>query len=59
MNIPEDPLMLVSLLNMKLRDDDYDDLEDLCQSLSIDKEEVVTKLKEIGFEYIASLKQFR
>lgn len=59
MNIPTDPFMLISLLNMKLRDEDYSDLEDLCQSLSIDKDEIEQKLKSAGFEYNEQLKQFR
>lgn len=59
MNIPEDPFMLMSMLNMKLRDGDYSDLQDLCQSLSINKDEIEKKLKSAGFEYNDSLKQFR
>lgn len=59
MAIPEDPFMLLSFMNMKLRDGDYDSLEDLCSSLDIDEAQVVNKLKETGFEYVPEIKQFR
>lgn len=50
MNIPEDPVMLFSFINMKLRDE-YNSLDDLCEDLGIDKQEILRKLKSIGFEY--------
>ena len=50
MNIPEDPVMLFSYINMKLRDE-YNSLDDLCEDLGIDKQEILRKLKSIGFEY--------
>lgn len=59
MAIPEDPFMLLSFINMKLRDGDYDSLEDLCSSLDINEAQVVNKLKEAGFEYVPEIKQFR
>lgn len=51
MNIPKDPVMLLSFLNLKLRDE-YRSLDDLCKSLCIDKElektQMVTKsIKQI------------
>lgn len=39
MNIPNDPIMLVSYLNTQLRDF-YPNLEDLCKSLDLDQEEI-------------------
>ena len=59
MTIPEDPYMLLSFINMKLRDGDYDSLSDLCNSLGLDENEILQKLKEAGFEYVPSVKQFR
>ncbi|MDE6006808.1 MAG: DUF4250 domain-containing protein [Muribaculaceae bacterium] len=56
--LPKDPFMLLSFINMKLRDE-YKDLDDLCASMDIDKEELVEKLKNAGFEYIPQIKQFR
>lgn len=59
MKLPEDPFMLLSFVNMKLRDGDYENLEDLCNDLSCEEEELKHKLKEVGFEYIESIKQFK
>lgn len=59
MTIPKDPFMLMSMVNMKLRDGDYDSLSDLCLSLDIDEKELISKLKEAGFEYMPEIRQFR
>ena len=59
MAIPQDPFMLLSMVNMKLRDGDYDTLEDLCDSLGITPKELKEKLSETGYEYREDLKQFR
>ncbi|MCH5231078.1 MAG: DUF4250 domain-containing protein [Muribaculaceae bacterium] len=59
MNIPEDPYTLLSFVNMKLRDGDYEDLTDLCATLDCDESIIRKKLEEAGFEYNADLKQFR
>lgn len=59
MAIPQDPFMLVSMLNMKLRDGNYEDLSDLLATLDLDEDEVLRKLSEVGFEYDKELKRFR
>lgn len=51
MTLPQDPYMLLSMLNMKLRDDDFDSLEQLCDSLGADKSEIEKKLAGIGYFY--------
>lgn len=58
MSLPKDPIMLYSAVNMKLRDQ-YSSLDDLCASESIDKTDLVEKLKSVGFEYNSELNQFR
>ena len=50
MNIPTNPDMLVSFINMKLRDE-YDSLEALCEDLDINIDELVQNLRNAGFEY--------
>ncbi|MGL5151255.1 MAG: DUF4250 domain-containing protein [Clostridium sp.] len=45
-----DPNILLSMINMKLRDK-YDSLEDLCYDLDISEIELKEKLKVIGYEY--------
>ena len=56
-NIPNDPMMLLSFLNMKLRDF-YLDLNALCQDLELDKDAIVDKLAAIDYHYDASLNRF-
>lgn len=50
MELPKDPMMLFSFINMKLRDF-YPSLDALCQDMQVSKEEIVNKLKAVGFEY--------
>ena len=50
MELPKDPMMLFSFINMKLRDF-YPSLHALCQDMQVSKEEIVNKLKAVGFEY--------
>ena len=48
--IPNDPMMLLSWVNLKLRDF-YPSLDALCEDLGIEKSEILSKLSSIGFEY--------
>ncbi|MBQ0120072.1 MAG: DUF4250 domain-containing protein [Bacteroidales bacterium] len=49
-NLPQDPFMLMSFINMKLRDE-YASLDELCASLDIDREWLVERLAQAGMEY--------
>ncbi|HIT90900.1 MAG TPA: DUF4250 domain-containing protein [Candidatus Merdenecus merdavium] len=55
--LPEDPAILLSYVNMQLRDY-YTSLEDLCKSLSVSKEYIVQRLESIQYEYDPNLNQF-
>ncbi|MGN0505317.1 MAG: DUF4250 domain-containing protein [Lachnospiraceae bacterium] len=50
MTLPNDPNMLYSMLNMKLRDF-YDSLEALCDDLDIDFTELTGRLAAAGYQY--------
>ena len=50
MDLPQDPMMLFSVINMKLRDF-YPSLDALCEDMNVDKEELMAKLAAFGFEY--------
>ncbi len=50
MSLPNDPMMLFSVINMKLRDE-YPSLDALCKGMDVEKEQIETKLAEAGFEY--------
>lgn len=58
MALPQDPFMLLSYINTKLRDD-YVSLDDLCRSEEIDKAALVAALGAAGFEYMPEINQFR
>ena len=55
--IPKDPVMLLSFLNMKLRDF-YTDLYALCEDLDIQEAEIREKLAAIGYVYDRNRNQF-
>lgn len=57
MNIPNDAVMLLSFVNLKLRDY-YKSLDDFCLDAGIAKEEIVSKLKSIDYEYDINTNQF-
>ena len=57
MNLPNDPTMLLSVINMKLRDD-YASLDDLCRKLDLDRDELCQKLKAAGYEYAEQYNRF-
>lgn len=54
----KDPNILLSMINMKLRDM-YSSLENLCEDLDIDRVELEEKLGEIGYSYISEINQFK
>lgn len=55
--LPSDPFMLMSWVNMKLRDD-YESLDELCNSLDIERAEIEVKLWGAGFEYSEENRKF-
>jgi len=58
MYLPQDPEMLYSMINMKLRDS-YDSLDSLCDEEDVDKSEVEEKLNAAGYYYSPEINQFR
>lgn len=55
--IPKDPVMLLSYVNLKLRDM-YSSLDAMCEDLELDKDELVQKLAVIDYAYDATQNQF-
>lgn len=55
--IPNDPVMLLSFVNMKLRDK-YANLEAMCEDLDILSSEVIEKLAKIDYHYDVEKNQF-
>ena len=57
MSIPNDPMMLFSFVNLKLRDF-YKSLDAMCDDLSLDKTTIISKLASIDYEYDENLNKF-
>lgn len=57
MEIPQDTAMLLSFVNMKLRDF-YPSLDAMCDDLDIDRNEIESRLNEAGYEYNSELNKF-
>jgi hypothetical protein len=56
--LPNDPIMLMSVVNTKLRDI-YPSLERLCDDLDISEKELTDKLSAVGFTYDPEQNQFK
>lgn len=57
MQLPNDPVMLMSVINLKLRDF-YSNLDALCEDMNVDKVELSERLSSAGFEYDEEHNQF-
>ena len=57
MNLPNDPLLLMRVVNTKLRDY-YADLDALCDDLNEDRAVLEEKLATIGYIYNKQRNQF-
>ncbi len=55
--LPEDPMLLLSVVNTKLRDT-YASLDILCEDLNVDPEWLKDKLKKIDYVYRTDLNRF-
>ena len=55
--MPTDPIMLLSMVNLKLRDF-YSSLDALCDDLDIDKADLCAKLHAVGYDYDGQRNQF-
>ncbi len=55
--LPQDPVMLLSAVNVKLRDF-YESLEVMCEDLEEDQEQIVSRLSRINYHYDREKNQF-
>lgn len=55
--LPNNPYVLLSIINMKLRDF-YSSIDDLCDDLDENKEEIDNILNSIGYHYSKENNQF-
>lgn len=55
--LPNDPIMLLSAVNMKLRDQ-YASLAALCEDMDVSQAEIEAKLADVGYAYDAASNRF-
>ncbi len=58
MELPNDPMMLLSVINTKLRDE-YPSLDALCEDMNINQHDLISRLAAVGFEYDPNTNKFR
>lgn len=56
--LPSDPMILLSYLNTKLRDD-YPSLSALCEDLDLNESDLSGTLADIGYTYDPETNHFR
>ena len=57
--LPKDPAILVSSINMLLRDEEFDTLESLCCFYDREVDELKNTLEREGYVYSEEQRQFR
>ncbi len=57
MNLPKDPVMLLSVVNTQLRDQ-YASLEELAKAHMISEQDIIDKLETINYSYNKEQNQF-
>lgn len=58
MQLPSDPIMLLSVVNTKLRDQ-YPNLEELAGAHMTDAQTIIDRLAQTGYHYDSALNQFK
>ena len=56
--LPKDPMVLLSYVNTRLRDD-YPSLDAMCEDLDLSRTELEQTLQAVGFDYDAEQNRFR
>ncbi len=57
--LPTDPAILVSTINMLLRDEEFDSLEQICYAYNRDPEQLKAYLLSYGYVYSVEQRQIR
>ena len=56
--LPADPVILLSYVNTKLRDE-FDSLSELCKGLNTEETQITKQLEAIGYLYDPETNRFR
>jgi len=57
MSLPKDPIILLSYINTKLRDN-YSSLDEMCEDLDYNKNQILSALGSIDYCYVLELNRF-
>ncbi len=57
--LPNDPDILISSINMLLRDEEFDSLQTLCYAFNRDPQDIINRLSAHGYVYSQEQRQFR
>ena len=57
-DLPKDPMMLLSVINMKLRDQ-YASLDALCDDMNVDRAALEQSLVAVDYVYDEALNRFK
>lgn len=57
-DLPKDPMMLLSVINMKLRDQ-YASLDALCDDMNVDRAALEQSLAAVDYVYDEALNRFK
>ena len=55
--LPRDPVMLLSVVNTKLRDE-FDSLTELCAVMDEDENDICARIATVGYQYDPTQNQF-
>ncbi len=56
--LPNDPHILFSTVNMLMRDEDFETLDELCYAFGVEKKWLTDKLAAAGYHYSEKEKKF-
>lgn len=56
-NLPKDPMMLLSFVNTRMRDEGLN-LMEFCSQFQIEQNEIEEKLDKLGYSYNNDLRKF-
>ncbi|MGN0363252.1 MAG: DUF4250 domain-containing protein [Bilifractor sp.] len=56
--MPRDPAMLLSFVNMRLRDQ-YSNLDEFCEAENVDRKLLMERLAEVNYHYDEKTNQFK
>ncbi len=57
-HLPHDIPMLVSAINFLLRDEEYENLDEICYAFNVDRKQLIDRMARSGYYYDEKNKKF-